>query len=106
MQIRLIDVMFRPVRTARKLIRLLKDVELQPVLTQTDRKLVSEDWVVLGGTYMIPSGVYNMICSSIKVVDYDWKTELFSLKKDQTLSPRVLSHGEIVAMAVAERLTN
>lgn len=107
MNLRLIDIMFRPFRTSRKLIRLLRDIEVTTALKPQNQKPAESAYVVIHSTVMLPSGVYNMIKDNLTKVDskYDSHTRryVFSRQKDQTINITSVKHDEYIAMLVAER---
>lgn len=109
MRLRLLDVMIRPWRTSRELIRLLRDVHLNVEFEPAKSKDAMSDFVVIGGRFMMPSGVFNMIKSSIVLVEYDYVSGHGKVWKRKPTKDQNIDHDEIpletaVVMLVNERM--
>ena len=105
---RLIDIVFRPIKTSRTILRILRDSEVQiefkPRKVDFKKEKMSE-FVVLGHYYMMPASSLNLIRDSIVMVDYDgygdnrvWRRS----KQDMTIHE--VSFAQAVAMCVNEKL--
>ena len=109
MKLRLLDVMFRPWKVSRDMIKLLQNIELQPVLKVADRPKadVSKEYVVLYGTVLMPTAVFNMIEPSLTAVDYKYggNTHQYTRKENQELTVREVTLEEVAAMLVYERMS-
>jgi hypothetical protein len=105
MKLRLIDVMFRPVRTSRALIKLLRDVHLNVQFEEPRAPEVKSGFVVLASKYMMPSSTYNMIKQDLVVVDYDYKGgKIWKRNHEQKVSVDEVPFETAVVMLVNERL--
>lgn len=103
---RLTDLIFRPFRTYRWLIRTLRDIELHPELrVKKMQDQVDSEYVVIHGQVMLPSGVYNMIRGSLTNVDYDYTAGRYAYKlhKNKEITARTVSRADYIAMLVAQR---
>jgi len=106
MKLRLIDVMFRPIRTSRKIIKLLKDVQLEPKFAPIARPESESNYVVVNNPVMMPAGIYNMIKDSLIRTDTDYVGGKWLTKrhKDQEIRTTKVSFEEAVCMLVQERM--
>ena len=109
MKLSLFDVIFRPIKTSRKLMALMKAIELEPVFKKQEttgtRHVQTSEFMVLTTTVLMPVGIYNMIAPSLVAVDVqDYHPMTFKRRKSQALSIYEVSYPNAVAMLVAERM--
>lgn len=105
MKLRLLDVMFRPLRTSRALVRLLRNVHLNVVFAPPKTPEVKSGFVVLANKYMMPSSTFNMIKHDLVVVDYDYKGgKVWKRRSEQEVSVDEVPFETAVVMLVNERL--
>jgi len=106
MKVTLFDVVFRPIRTSRALMRMMKQIELKPEFTKQNVPTTpSKEFVVLHSTVMLPAGVFNMVRDSLVAVTTESYSPLtFSRKKDQSLNTSSVSYENAVCMLVQERM--
>ena len=108
MKLSLFDVVFRPIKTSRKLMALMKAIELEPVFKASknaERQMQTSEFMVLVTTVMMPVGIYNMIAPSLVAVDTEgYHPMTFKRRKNQTLSVYEVSYANALAMLVAERM--
>lgn len=106
---RLIDFVFRPIKTARFMLRILRDcevkVEFKPRRANFHKDELSE-FVVLGHYYMMPASSLKLIEDTIVMVDSNGygDNKIWHRKKDQSLSAQKVSFAQAVAMCVNEKL--
>lgn len=106
MKISLFDVVFRPIRTSRKLMRIMKQIELKPEFAKPKEPLKEmSEFVVLTTTVMMPAAVFNMMKPSLIATDVDgYSPMVFKRRKSQALSTYDVPYANAVCMLVAERL--
>lgn len=109
MRLRLLDVMLRPWRTSRQLIKLLRNVHLNVVFEPPKTKSPASEYVVIGSRFMMPASSFNMIRSSIVLVDYDYASGSGKIWKRRKTTEQTVEFDEIpfetvVSMLVNERL--
>lgn len=106
MKITLFDVVFRPIQTSRKLMRMMKQIEIEPKFAKAkaeDREM--SEFVVLTSNVMLPAGVFNMIRESLVHVSVDGYSPMtFARRKDQKLTTYDVSYANAVCMLVQERM--
>lgn len=104
--ITLFDIVFRPLRTSRKMFRVMKSIELNPALRGVARETADSNYVVVSSNVLMPAAVFNMVKDSFVVMDSKWDSGRLQYyrKRDQKLSTHKVSFEEAVAMLVAERL--
>ena len=108
MKLNLFDVVMRPIKTSRKLLRLMKEIELEPVFKpnkNADRHKDTSEFLVLTSTVMMPVALYNMIAPSLVAVETEGYNPMsFKRRKNQILNIYEVSYASAVAMLVAERM--
>ena len=107
MKISLFDIVFKPIRTSRKLMRLMKQIELEPKFKPVKNEIYADktEFVVLQSTTMMPAGVFNMIRPSLVAVEIDnYSPMTFARKKTQVLNTYDVSYANAVCMLVQERM--
>jgi len=109
MKLTMFDVVFRPIKTSRKLMDLMKAIELEPVYKKQegkDRHQPTSEFVVLHTTVLMPVGVYNMIAPSLVAVDVDsYSPMTYKRSKKQELNKYEVSFENAVVMLVQERMS-
>lgn len=109
MRLRLLDVMFKPWRTSRALIKLLRNVHLNVQFEPAQSNSTLSEYVVFGNRYMLPAAVFNMVKSSITLVDYDYTSGHGKTWKRRPAKEQVIEHDDIpletaVVMLINERM--
>lgn len=106
MKVTLFDVVFRPLRTSRALMRIIKQIEIEPKFVPSKGvEADKSEFVVLTSNVMLPAGVFNMIRPSLVAVNIDGYSPMtFARKKNQELTTHDVSYANAVAMLVAERM--
>ena len=106
MGLSMFDVVFRPLRTSRKLFRMMKDIELHPTLRGTQRETPDSNYVILTSNVLMPTAVYNMIKESLVVMDIKFGAGKSSWERHKTQDVRThkMSFEEAITMLVTERL--
>ena len=106
---RLIDIVFRPIRTSKLILRILRDseinIEFKPQRkTKLDEKL--SEFVVLGHYYMMPASSLKLIEDTIVKVDSNGfgENKVWHRDKKQELVVQKVSFAQAVAMCVNEKL--
>lgn len=109
MKLRLLDVMFRPWKVSKDLIKLVQNIELQPVLKVADRPKseVSTEYVVLHSNVLMPTAVFNMIEPSLTVTEHTYGDGKYTYtrRKDQKINTGLVTLEEVAAMLVYERMS-
>lgn len=109
MRLRLLDVVFRPWKVSKDMIKLLQNIELEPVLKVTDRPKaeVSKEYTVLHSTVLMPTAVFNMIQPNLTAVEYQYGNGKYNYtrKEDQKLNTGAVTLEEVAAMLVYERMS-
>lgn len=106
---RLIDFVFRPIKTARFMLRIIRDCEMN-IEYKPQRKSALDakmsEFVVIGHYYMMPASSLKLIEDTIVMVDSDGygENKIWRRKKDQSLSAQKVSFAQAVAMCVNEKL--
>lgn len=106
MKITLFDMVFRPLRTSRELMHLMKAIQLKPEFAPAKReqKKMSE-FVTLHTTVMMPAAVFNMIQDSLVAVTVaEYSPMTYKRNKDQKLNTYDVSYENAVCMLVQERM--
>lgn len=105
---RLIDIVFRPFSTARRIYKLMKHIEMQPVYAPIDRKQVEHPsgFVTINSTFMVPTSVYEIIKPSIVLIESSGygSERVWRRNKKQDVSLTSIPFENAVAMCVIERL--
>ena len=104
--ITIFDVVFRPLRTSRKMFRMMKDIELNPALRGEARETADSNYVIVSSNVLMPAAVFNMVKDSFVVMDSKWDSGRLQYyrRREQKLSTHKVSFEEAVTMLVAERL--
>lgn len=106
---RLIDIVFRPIRTSRMILRIMRETEMS-IEFKPKRPSVFEDkmseFVVLGHYYMMPASSLKLIEDTIVKVDSNGygENKIWYRKKEQELTVQKVSFAQAVAMCVNEKL--
>ena len=106
---RLIDLVFRPIKTSRLILRLMQEseinIEFKPQRKRQPDEKMSE-FVVLGHYYMMPASSLKLIEDTIVRVDSNGYGEdrVWKRQKDQALTVQKVSFAQAVAMCVNEKL--
>lgn len=104
---RLIDIVFRPIKTSKLILRIMREseinIEFKPKRPDTK---VESGFVVLGHHYMMPTSTFKMIEQSIVKVDYNGygDARIWKRQQDQSISLTTVSFEQAVAMCVNEKL--
>lgn len=106
MKITLFDVVFRPIRTSRALMRMMKQIELKPEFGKQAVPVTKHsEFLVLHTTVLMPAAVFNMVRDSLVAVTTEsYSPMTFSRKKDQSLNTSSVSYENAVCMLVQERM--
>lgn len=106
---RLIDFVFRPIKTARRVLRIMRDCTVE-VKFKPQRESLAKDemseFVVLGHYYMMPASSLKLIEDTIVMVDSNGygDNKIWHRKKEQSLLIQKVSFAQAVAMCVNEKL--
>lgn len=108
MSLTMFDVVFHPLRTSRKMFRMMKDIELNPSLRGKARDTADANFVVVSSNVLMPAAVYNMIKDSLVVMDSNYSEGKMNWErhKSQDIRTHKISFEEAVTMLVTERLEN
>ena len=104
---RLIDLVFRPIKSSKTILRILRDcemnIEFKPKRPNTK---IESGFVVLGSSYMMPASSFKLIEQDIVKVDYDGygDSRIWKRHKDQSVGVQKVSFEQAVAMCVNEKL--
>lgn len=104
---RLIDIVFRPIKTSRLILRILRESEINiEFKPKRPPSKIDSGFVVLGSSYMMPASSFKLIAQDIVKVDYDGygDSRIWRRHKDQSISPTTVSFEQAVAMCVNEKL--
>lgn len=106
---RLIDLVFRPIKTARFIVRIMRDCEVNVAYNPQRKSKLDEkmsEFVVLGHYYMMPASSLKLIEDTIVRVDSNGygDNKIWHRTKDQDLSLQKVSFAQAVAMCVNEKL--
>ena len=106
---RLIDIVFRPIKTARFILRVVRDCEVKIEYNPKRKSLAAEkmsEFVVLGNYYMMPASSFKLIEDTIVKVDYNGygKDRIWKRNADPELNVTAVSFAQAVAMCVNEKL--
>lgn len=108
MKLTMFDAVFRPIKTSRRLMALMKAIELEPTFKAQngkERHQSTSEFMVLTSSVMMPVGVYNMIAPSLVAVEMDgYSPATFKRRKSQSLSIYEVTYANALSMLVAERL--
>lgn len=106
MKLSLFEVVMRPIKTSRKLLRLMKEIELEPKFKANERvEAKAGEYTVLTNNVLMPTAVFNMINASLVRVEMDgYSPVTWKRHKSQDLSAYPVAFENAVAMMVAERL--
>ena len=108
MRLNLFDVVFRPIKTSRKLMALMKSIELEPVFAEKSKAKVTADdaYTVITTRVLMPSAVFNMIAPSLVVVEMDgYSPVTWKRNKNQKIDTYPVSFENAVVMLVQERMS-
>lgn len=106
MKLTMFDVVFRPIKTSRRLMALMKAIELEPKFKPNERLTLKETgYTVLTSNVMMPTAVFNMINASlVKVNTESYSPLTWKREKEQDLTVYPVSYENAVVMLVQERL--
>jgi len=106
MKITLFDVVFRPLRTSRELMALMKSIQLKPEFAPVKRKQEKmSEFVVLHSTVLMPAAVFHMIQDSlVKVGTESWSPMTYKRDKNQELNTYDVTYENAACMLVQERM--
>ena len=114
MRFTLTNIALRPFKTAKKILQLLKSVELVPVVHATKLEKGWEKtadsatvFTRIDSTHLlIPFDVYKQIEPHIFRLDYDYvgSTKHWKLHDEQRLSVQTMHRNDLTAMQVAKKL--
>ena len=106
---RLIDFVYRPIRTSRTILRIMREsevkIEFKPRAPMGKDEKMSE-FVVIGYDMMMPASSWNLVKDSIVKVSGTGHgdTRVFSRAKTQSISVEKVSFAQAVAMCVNDKL--
>ena len=106
---RLIDIVFRPIRTSKLLLRIMREsevkIEFKPRTPMAKNEKMSE-FVVIGYDMMMPASSFKLIEDSIVKVSGSGHgdSRIFSRAKNQSISVEKVSFAQAVAMCVNDKL--
>lgn len=106
---RLIDFVFRPIKTARFILRVMRDCEVEVKFNPQRKTKVDEkmsEFIVLGYDMMMPASSFKLIEDTIVMVEGNGYGEnrIWSRKKKQGIEVQKVSFAQAVAMLVNEKL--
>lgn len=106
---RLIDLVFRPIRASREMVRIMKQCEIKlefKPLEPLSKDVKMSEFVVVGHDMMMPASSYHLIKDTIVKVSGSGYGDgrIWSRAKSQTLSVENVSFAQAVAMCVNEKL--
>jgi hypothetical protein len=106
---RLIDFVFRPIKTSRLILRLMRESEVNVEFKPKRKSKLDEkmsEFVVLGHYYMMPASSLKLIEDTIVRVDSNGygDNKIWHRVKDQELTIQKVSFAQAVAMCVNEKL--
>lgn len=106
---RLIDFVFRPFKTARRIVRIMRDCEMNIEFKPQRKPALNEkmsEFIVLDHNMMTPASSLKLIEDTIVMVGSNGYGEdkIWHRKKDQALSVQKVSFAQAVAMCVNEKL--
>lgn len=104
---RLIDFVFRPIKTARTILRIMQQCEVSIEFKPKRPPLKLESgFVVVGYNLMMPTSSLKLIEDTIVKVEGTGygKDRIWSRMKDQKLDAQAVSFEQAVAMCVNEKL--
>lgn len=106
MKLNLFEVVMRPLKTSRELLRLMKQIELEPKFKANEKvDVVAGEYTVITNNVLMPTAVFNMIKASLVRVDMDgYSPVTWKRNKTQDLSTYPVAFENAVAMMVSERL--
>ena len=106
MKVTLFDMVFRPLRTSRELMHLMKAIQLKPEFAPAKRKQEKmSEFVALHSTVLMPAAVFHMIQDSlVKVSVESWSPMTYKRDKNQELNTYDVSYENAVCMLVQERM--
>lgn len=106
---RLIDIVFRPIKTSRALVRIMQQCEIRLEFKPTrpmagDEKM--SEFVVVAHDLMMPASSYHLIKDSlVKVSGSGYgDTRIWARAKNQDVHVERVSFAQAVAMCVNEKL--
>jgi hypothetical protein len=107
--VRLIDLVFRPIRTSREMVRIMKQceikIEFKPAAPIQKHEKMSE-FVVVAHDLMMPASTYHLIKDTlVKVSGSGYgDNRIWARAKSQEISVEKVSFAQAVAMCVNEKL--
>jgi hypothetical protein len=106
---RLINLVFRPIKTARYMLRILRDCEVKVEFKPQRKPKADEkmsEFVVIGYDMMMPASALKLVEDTIVMVSSDGygENKIWHRKKDQSVSVQKVSFAQAVAMCVNEKL--
>ena len=106
MKVTLFDMVFRPLRTSRELMHLMKAIQLKPEFAPVKRKQEKmSEFVTLHSTVLMPAAVFHMIQDSLVKVSVDsYSPMTYKRDKNQALNTYDVPYENAVCMLVQERL--
>lgn len=108
MRLNLFDAVFRPIKTSRKLMALMKAIELEPVFAEKAKGVSTADdaYTVISTRVLMPTAVFNMIKPSLVKVEAEGYNPLtWKRTKDQKIDTHPISFENAVVMLVQERMS-
>jgi len=104
---RLIDIVFRPIKTSKLILRIMRESEINIEFKPKRPNIkIESGFVVLGSSYMMPASSLKLIEDTIVKVDYDGygDSRIWKRHKDQSIGVQKVSFEQAVAMCVNEKL--
>ena len=106
---RLIDIVFRPIRTSKLILHIMRETEMNIEFKPQRKSKLDEklsEFVVLGHHYMMPASSLKLIEDTIVRVDSTGygESKLWHRDKNQELTIQKVSFAQAVAMCVNEKL--
>jgi hypothetical protein len=106
---RLIDIVFRPIKTSRLILRILRDCEVEVKFNPQRKPKVDEkmsEFIVIGYDLMMPASSFKLIEDTIVLVEGSayGENRIWSRKKKQGIEVQKVSFAQAVAMCVNEKL--
>lgn len=108
MKLTMFDVVFRPIKTSRRLMALMKAIELEPVFAEKAKGISTADeaYTVITTRVLMPTAVYNMIRPSLVRVEMDgYSPVTWKRTKEQKIDIYPVSFENAVVMLVQERMS-
>lgn len=106
---RLIDIVLRPIKTSRFILRVMRDCEVEVKFKPQHRPKPTEkmsEFVVVGYNLMMPASSLKLIEDTIVKVEGTGygKERIWSRMKDQKIETQEVSFAQAVAMCVNDKL--